>query len=109
MKKEEIKSASSQMSVSGKENIEDSILDRDRPGPVSVAHEAKNQPVSASGEKNVEDDALDRDKPGPVSVSSEDKEKPSYTHNADTSDPIDPNIADDVGSKTTIDTLKGNK
>ena len=125
MKKEKIKSASAQMSVSGKENTEDNILDRDRPGPVSVAHEAKDQPgtidpidphlsagnppESASGEKNVEDDALDRDKPGPVSVSPEGKEKPSYTHNADKSDPIDPNIDDNVGSEKRIDTLKGKK
>jgi hypothetical protein len=119
MKKEEKKSASSQMSVSGNENTEDDVLDRDQPGPVSVSPKGKekpsytynadktdpvdphlsdnNPPGSISGEKNVEDDALDRDKPGPVSVSPEGKEKPSYTHNADKSDPIDPHLADQSG------------
>lgn len=111
MKKEEKKSVSSQMSASGNENTENDVLDRDKPGPVSVSPKGKqktsythnadktdpidphlsdnNPPAGSSGEKNVEDDALDRDKPGPVSVSPEGKDKPSYTHNADKTDPID--------------------
>lgn len=116
MKKEEKKSVSSQMSVSGNENTEDDVLDRDQHATVSVSPKEKekpsythnadntdpidphlsddNPPDSVPGEINVEDDALDRDKPGPVSVSPEGKEEPSYTHNADKSDPIDPHLAD---------------
>jgi len=53
--------------------------------------------MSVSGDENTEDDVLDRDQPGPVSVSPKGKEKPSYTHNADKSDPIDPHLADQSG------------
>jgi hypothetical protein len=70
MKKEETKSAMSHMRVSGNENTKGDILDRDRPGPVSVAAKRKEK---ASYEKNVKNDALDRDKPGPVSVAPEGK------------------------------------
>lgn len=119
MKKEEKKSVSSHMSVSGNENTGDDALERDQPGPVSVSPKGKekhsythnadksdpidphlsdsNPPGGSSGEKNVEDDALDRDKPGPVSVSPEGKDEPSYTHNADKTDPIDPHLADQSG------------
>ena len=98
------------MNVSSKEHTED-ILDRDRPGPVSVAYEARdvNPPKRASIERNVKDDALDRDRPGPVSVSLEGTHKPSYTYNADKSDPIDPNMADHLRSSTIIETLKGTR
>ncbi len=119
MKKEETKSATSNMSASSNKNTQEDVLERDQPGPVSVASKSKdkssythnadktdpidphlsdsNPPKSTSGAKNVEDDALDRDKPGPVSVSPEGKDKPSYTHNADKTDPIDPHLADQSG------------
>lgn len=119
MKKDEKKSGLSQMSVSGSDNTKDNVLERDQPGPVSVSPKGKdkpsythnadktdpidphlsddNPPNRTSGEKNVENDALDRDKPGPVSVSPEGKDKPSYTHNADKTDPIDPHLADQSG------------
>lgn len=116
MKKDEKMKTSSSMNVSGKENVEDNALDRDKSGKVSVSSEGKekpsythnadktdpvdphlsdkNSPGSSSSPKNVEDDALDRDKSGQVSVSPKDKDKPSYTHNADKTEPIDPNLAD---------------
>ncbi len=107
------------MRMSAKDKTEGDILERDQSGPVSVAPEGqenpsytynadksdpidphlsdKNPPGSASGEKNVENDALDRDKPGPVSVAPEGQENPSYTHNVDKTDPIDPHLADQSG------------
>ncbi len=42
-----------------------------------------------------EENILDRDQSGPVSVSTDDDGKPSYTHNVDKSDPIDPHLSDD--------------
>ncbi len=119
MKKEQTQSAKTQMSVSDNDKAEKDVLDRDKPGPVSVSpkgekkpsytHNAdktdpidphlsdNNPPAAIPGGKNVDDDALDRDKPGPVSVSPKGQEKPSYTHNADTTDPIDPHLADQSG------------
>jgi hypothetical protein len=110
------KQTSNTINLSDKNNTKDDILDRDKPGPVSVSPEGKdkpsythnadktdpidphlsdnNPPGSSSRPKDVEDDALDRDKPGPVSVSPEGKDKPSYTYNADKTDPIDPHLAD---------------
>ena len=104
------------MNFSGKQNAEDDVLDRDKSGKVSVSPgdkekpsytynadksdpidphlSDKNPPDSAASEKNIENDALDRDKSGKVSVSPGDKEKPSYTYNAEKSDPIDPHMAD---------------
>lgn len=40
------------------------------------------------------EEVLDRDKPGPVSVSPKGQDHPSYTHNADKSEPIDPHLSD---------------
>lgn len=99
MNKEKDKSTLSQMGVSAKEKTEDKILDRDRSAPVSVYHESTDNPHpgGASGERDVAHDALDRDKPGPVSVSPVGKERPSYTYNADKTDPIDPHLADQSG------------
>ncbi len=118
MKKDETKSTVSQMNK-GKNSSQEDVLDRDQPGPVSVSPEGKEKPSythnadktdpidphlggekspeKTPGAENVEDDALDRDKPGPVSVSPEGKDKPSYTHNADKTDPLDPNMADQSG------------
>lgn len=42
-----------------------------------------------------EEKILDRDQDSPVSVSPEGEEKPSYTHNADKSDPLDSHLSDD--------------
>lgn len=50
--------------------------------------------INLSKNKSVEEDALNRDKPGPVSVSPEGEDKPSYTYNADKTDPIDPHLSD---------------
>jgi len=108
MKDDKKKSAAVHTNAAGTNKSEGNILDRDQPGPVSVAtkedgkpsytHNADksdpidphlsddNPPEKASGSKNVEDDALDRDQPGPVSVAPGDGKKPSYTHNADSSD-----------------------
>lgn len=49
-----------------------------------------------------EEKILDRDQDSPVSVSPEGEEKPSYTHNADKSDPLDPNFSDDKPSKNVV-------
>ncbi|MEE4241174.1 MAG: hypothetical protein V2I36_06890 [Desulfopila sp.] len=115
MQKEEKKTPST-MDLSNKNTAKNDVLDRDTPGPVSVSpggddkpsytHNAdKTDPIdphlsgksfssNSSSPGNVEDDALDRDKTGPVSVSPEGKDKPSYTYNADKTDPIDPHLAD---------------
>lgn len=114
--KDEKKQTSNTMNLSDKKKTEDDTLERDKPGPVSVSPEGKdkhsythnadksdpvdphlsdeNPPGSSSSPQNTEDDALDRDKSGQISVSPEGKGKPSYTHNADKSDPIDPHLAD---------------
>ena len=103
MNKEEIKSTSSQINMSGKGNTEAAILERDRSAPVSVSHESKEQPSSTFNANKTNDpgetlhDALARDKPGPVSVCPAGKDKPSYTYNADKTDPIDPHLADQSG------------
>lgn len=117
MKKDEKKSA---MSTSQGKKGEDDALDRDQPGPVSVSpkdkkkpsytHNAdesdpidphlseKKKPKPKGGDKEEDsEEVLDRDQPGPVSVSPKDKDKPSYTHNADETDPIDPNLVDQSG------------
>ena len=50
-----------------------------------------------------EDKILDRDQDSPVSVSPEGEEKHSYTHNAEKSDPLDPNYTDDAPTGKTSD------
>ncbi len=120
MKEDKTMQTSTTMNFSGKENVKDNVLDRDKSGKVSVSpgdnekpsytynadksdpidpHLSDNNPPdSARSEKNVENNVLDRDKSGKVSVSSEDNEKPSYTYNVDKSDPIDPHLADLSGN-----------
>lgn len=118
MKKNDETSA---MSTTQGKKDEDDALDRDQPGPVSVAPEEekkpsythnadktdpidphlsdenKLEPRDSASKAEADEKALERDQPGPVSVSPKDKDKPSYTHNADKSDPIDPNLADQSG------------
>ncbi len=68
----------------------------------------KKDPKSTSSQKNAGENILDRDQPGPVSVAPEDKDKPSYTHNADKSEPLDPHLGggkkpEKTGGRTNVD------
>ena len=111
----------------------EAILDRDQHSPVSVSakdkggepsytHNAetteaydphledRNKPGrrDSAGRKKTDAAALDRDQPGPVSVSPKNKEDdPSYTHNAETTEAYDPNLADQ--SNTASSKTKGSK
>ena len=52
----------------------------------------KDDKKATSSQKNAGDNVLERDQPGPVSVAPEGQDKPSYTHNADKSEPLDPHL-----------------
>ncbi len=65
----------------------------------------KDDNKSTASQKNTNDKVLDRDQPGPVSVAPEGQDKPSYTHNADKSEPLDPNY----GGEKSPDKSSGKK
>lgn len=65
----------------------------------------KDDKKSNSSQKKAGEKVLDRDQPGPVSVSPEGQDKPSYTHNADKTDPIDPHL----GGEESPDKTGGDK
>ena len=101
-------------SAKGKKNVGNDALDRDRPGSVSVTYEGRRGSVSqAAGQKSAplgsgSDErqaagVLDRDQSGPVSVNGE---HPSYTHNAGSSESIDPHLSGSTSSDTRKSTLK---